>query len=167
MFGAHASRADPRMIRDAARGALAGGLATAALNLVTYADVTLRGRPMSDVPADTVGELADRAHLRLAASGDEQTAANRRSGLGALMGYATGAAVGALYGALRPFLPRRAVPAAAVAVSGAAMVAGNGSAALLGTTDPRRWGLSGWLADIVPHAAFGATAVALTERLRR
>jgi hypothetical protein len=32
----------------------------------------------------------------------------------------------------------------------------------LGLTDPRRWGVEGWLSDVVPHAAYGlATAAAL------
>jgi hypothetical protein len=29
-----------------------------------------------------------------------------------------------------------------------------------GLTDPREWGLEGWLADVVPHAAYGLAAAA-------
>jgi hypothetical protein len=46
--------------------------------------------------------------------------------------------------------------------SAAAMRAGAWPMTKLGLTDPREWGLQGWLADIVPHVACGI-ATALTH----
>jgi hypothetical protein len=36
---------------------------------------------------------------------------------------------------------------------------------LTGLTDPRTWGASGWLADLVPHLAYGFVAAAVYEAL--
>ena len=42
------------------RGAIAGAVGTLALDASTYADMALRGRPPSEVPAKTVDALAAR-----------------------------------------------------------------------------------------------------------
>lgn len=139
-----------------AAGALSGAIGTLALNAATYADIAVRGRPPSSVPADTVKATAERAGFDL---GDEGTAAHRRTGIGALLGYVTGLAIGMLYGAIRPLIPRLRLPVAGLAVGATAMVGANAGAVAAGTTDPRQWGVEGWLADIVPHVCFGlATA---------
>lgn len=153
------------MIANAARGAAAGALGTAALNLVTYLDVAVRGRPPSQVPADTVKKAAEAAHVDLSPNGDEAVAEHRATGLGALAGYAAGIGVGALYGAVRNVLPGRKLPLLAVGVGGAAMAAGDVPSIVSGATDPRKWGATGWLADIVPHLAYGAVTVAALDRL--
>jgi hypothetical protein len=63
-----------------------------------------------------------------------------------LMGAAAGAAPVALTG---------------VALGAAAMAAADLPPILTATTNPREWGTSGWLADIVPHLAYGfVTAMA-------
>jgi hypothetical protein len=66
-----------------------------ALNATTYADMPLRGRPPSSVPAQVAGELADSAGVDL---GSDETRQNRESGLGALSGYVVGLAIGTAYG---------------------------------------------------------------------
>jgi hypothetical protein len=136
-------------------------MGTLALDVATYADVLVRGRPPSQVPADTAGTLAERASVEL----DE----NRRSGLGALMGYATGVGVGALVGLLRPVPLVRRIPApiAAGAVGAAAMAAGDAVPVTKGITDPAEWGTAGWLADIIPHAVYGFVTVLAFDRLAR
>jgi hypothetical protein len=144
-----------------AAGAVSGALGTLALDAATYADIAVRGRARSSVPADTVGKTAERTGLDLAGTGDEQTAANRRIGIGALLGYGTGVTIGSLYGILRSAIPRPRLPVAGLALAATAMVGANAGAVAAGTTDPRRWGTEGWLADIVPHVCFGlATAAA-------
>ncbi|MDQ1664638.1 MAG: hypothetical protein QOH75_669, partial [Actinomycetota bacterium] len=37
----------------------------------------------------------------------------------------------------------------------AAMVGSNGPMAALGVTDPRTWSAGDWVADVVPHLAYG------------
>jgi hypothetical protein len=63
------------------------------------------------------------------------------------MGYATGLTVGALYGLARPAIGKLSLPLAGLALGAVAM-----AAVATGATDPKTWGTSGWLADIVPHA---------------
>jgi hypothetical protein len=91
----------------------------------------------------------------------------RRSGLGALMGYAVGLGIGAGYGLLRARLGRVPAPLAGIAVGLAAMAASDVPAILTGATNPRTWGTSGWLADLAPHLVYGALTVATLEAVRR
>jgi hypothetical protein len=146
-----------------AAGALSGVIGTLALNAATYADIAMRGRAPSSVPEDTVKATAERAGFDLA--DDEETAAHRRTGIGALLGYATGLTIGALYGAIRPLIPRLRLPVAGAAVGVTAMIGANAGAVAAGTTDPRRWGVEGWLADMVPHACFGLATAGMFDVL--
>lgn len=142
------------------RGLASGALGTSALNMTTYLDMAIRGRPTSAVPADDVQKLADQIGLDLTAGGAEEKAENRKEGLGALLGYVTGLSVGAVYGILRPLAPDVPAPVAAVAVGLGTMAATDGVTVLLGNTDPSEWPLSSWVMDIVPHLVFGAVTVA-------
>ena len=148
------------MRRELLTGLAAGAVGTTALNTVTYLDMVIRGRPASTTPEDTVRRFEELAHLCLAGDGpDSDSARNRRSGLGALLGIVAGLGTGALYG-----LVRRRLGEAPLAVRGtvaglAANVGTTGPMAVLGITDPRRWPASSWLSDLVPHLAYGfATA---------
>jgi hypothetical protein len=145
------------------RGVAAGAVGTAVLNTVTYLDMTLRARPASSVPADTVAAMAARAGVSLAGDGpDSDTAAARREGIGALLGYLTGFGVGAAYGVLRPRVlagvPRSLAVVGIGATATAVTVAPYRA---LGVSDPRTWPASSWAADLVPHLCYGwATATA-------
>ncbi|MFG1954381.1 hypothetical protein [Micromonospora sp. NPDC048830] len=143
-------------------GAVAGAVGTVALNLVTYLDMVLRARPASSTPEESARRLARVAHIDL---GPEDRAANRRSGLGALIGYATGIAGATAYAALAG---RRRVPLplAAAALGAGVMAMADGSLAALRVSDPRRWSRSDWLSDVVPHLAYGTAAAATLGRLR-
>jgi hypothetical protein len=142
-------------------GAVAGAAGTAVLDITTYADMALRGRPSSKTPSTMVKIVAESAGIEPLAAGDD-TAKNRRSGVGALLGYAVGLGVGTVYGAIRPSL-RGKVPlvVAGLAAGAAAMALADVPATTTGATDPKTWGPSGWLADAIPHALFGLT-LALT-----
>lgn len=155
------------MLRNLLRGIAAGAAGTSALNATTYLDMLLRGRPASDLPERAAARLAARLGVDLTGSGDEGASAARRTAIGALLGYATGAVVGAAYGMVRP---RAAAFRPAVAAAGAtlaAMAASNVPAAMSGLTDPRTWGWEGWLADLVPHVAFGVATALTYEGLTR
>lgn len=137
-------------------GMVAGAAGTAALNVVTYLDMVVRGRPSSEVPAQAAEALADKAGIDLAPAGqDDEEAQNRSSGLGALLGYVTGLGVGAVYGLARPRLAAVPLPVAAVAAGAAAMAGSDVPTAALGITDPRSWPASSWVVDIVAHLAYG------------
>jgi len=148
-------------------GAFAGAAGTSALNLVTYSDMIWRGRGASAVPAQVAGRLAQAARLPLRRPGeDDERVSNRRSGLGSLLGYAVGIGLGTLYGVVRS---RRDVSlaVAALALGASAMVLSDAPATAMKVTDPRRWGASGWAADLVPHLAYGFVTAGALELLGR
>jgi hypothetical protein len=158
------------MLRQIVMGAVAGAAGTAALNMATYLDITTRGREPSGVPAKVAGELAEKAGLSL--NGDANAEAkkaesNRLTGAGALMGYAVGLGLGALYGALRSEVEHLPTPVAAAGLSLAAMAGGDGPAIALGATKPGEWSLASWLSDIVPHAIYGIVTAAAFEAFGR
>lgn len=154
------------MMRQIAQGLAAGAAGTVALNAATYLDMAVRGRGSSSTPAQAAGELADKAGIDLA--DDPETAQNRRSGLGALMGFVTGLGVGAAYGAVRPRMRSVPWPAAALGLTVAATAGSSGPMTMLGITDPRQWDAKSWAMDVGPHLAYGVvTALAYEKLLRR
>jgi hypothetical protein len=144
-------------------GAAAGAAGTAALNAVTYMDMTVRGRRASDTPERTVEKLADSAGV--AVPGEGETRDNRLTGLGSLSGIATGVGVGAAFGVLRRLglRPPTLLGAAVVALS--AMAATDSSMASMGISDPRTWSAADWLADLLPHLAYGLVTYATLQAL--
>ncbi|MEO3810597.1 hypothetical protein ABGB17_16475 [Sphaerisporangium sp. B11E5] len=133
-------------------GLLAGAAGTTALDMVTYLDQALRGRPASVMPQRVAERLAGIAGVPLG-EGDE--AAGRAQGVGGLLGILTGLAVGAAYGALRTAVPRPSPLVAAAGLGVAVVLASGGPMTALGLTDPRTWGVAGWLSDLVPHFTYG------------
>jgi hypothetical protein len=145
------------VLRRLLLGAAAGAAGTTALNATTYLDMVVRARPPSTTPERTVDRMAALAHTRI--PGDEQQRGNRRSGLGALTGIATGAAIGVGYAVLAG-RRRPSVWAGAVVAGGLAMLSADVPIALLGVSDPRSWSRTDWLSDAVPHLAYGAVTAA-------
>lgn len=144
-------------------GAAAGAAGTTTLNAVTYIDMTVRGRPSSSTPETTVEKLSDVTHVPI--PGDEDSRQNRVSGLGPLSGLLAGVGTGALLGVARSAGWRPGVATSTAAATLAALVGTNGPMTLLSVTDPRTWPASSWLADIVPHIAYGAVTAAVLDRL--
>jgi hypothetical protein len=143
------------MTRTLLAGLAAGAAGTTALNLVSYLDMLVRARPASTTPEETVRRAEGVLHLSLAADEPGEAAANRRTALGAVLGCGAGLATGVAYGLVRPRLGR--VPLVALC-AGAGLAANIGTTApmvLLGVTDPRTWSASSWLADFLPHLAYG------------
>jgi len=151
------------MAHDVIRGVASGALGTVALNITTYLDMAIRGRATSPVPGQDVETLARLAGVDLSGGGSEQTADNRKEGIGALLGYLTGCSIGAVYGLVRPQAPHVPVPVAALAVGLGAMAATDGVTTLMGNSDPRDWSAGEWAMDIVPHIAYGAATAAAFE----
>ncbi|MCX9190038.1 hypothetical protein C3Y87_01135 [Carbonactinospora thermoautotrophica] len=151
-------------MRNLLRGLAAGAVGTTALNTVTYTDMVLRGRAPSQVPARAARRLAESAGLDL---GDGQVAQHRQDALGSLLGYVTGLGVGAVYGLLRPRAAGMPAWLAGLGLGAAAMAASDIPLVSLGLTKPAEWGVSGWLADIVPHAAYGLAAAVVFDALSR
>jgi hypothetical protein len=146
------------MLREVLMGTAAGAVGTVALNAATNADMALRGRPSSGVPAEVAGKLAERAGVDL---GSGETEQNRKSGLGALSRYVVGLGVGTAYGLVRPYLRGVSKTRAGVVLGLAAMAGSDVPATALGVTDPTTWGLESWVSDVVPHLAYGlVTAIA-------
>lgn len=143
------------MRRELAAGLVAGAAGIVALNAATYADMLGRGRPASTMPADAAEKLTEVADVGL--GDEEETAANRREALGAMLGIATGLTVGAFYGFLRRWV-HVSLPVAAVGLGAAAMAGSDLPMTALGLTDPREWDAASWAADVLPHLSYGVAA---------
>jgi hypothetical protein len=139
-------------------GAAAGAAGTTALNAATYIDMSVRARPASGTPQQTVEKLAEKADLQV-------TDDNRLAGLGSLSGIATGVGVGAAFGLLRRLGLRPPMPVGALLVGLTAMAATDGSMAALKISDPRTWSRTDWLSDLVPHLVYGTVTYATLQAL--
>ena len=157
-FGSRPVGYQGAMLRRLLIGAAAGAAATTALNAVTYLDMLIRARPASDTPERTAQALADLAHLEVPGQPEQRQA--RLSAIGALAGILTGVGIGALYGLTHGLGMRRSTGRGAVAATATVLVAANGPMVLLGVTNPRTWSASDWLADVIPHVAYGAVTAA-------
>lgn len=152
------------MIRTVVAGAIAGAAGELALNVVSYADMAIRARPASEMPANVVKRLAEESNVDLARPQHRQrTAANRQEAIGALLGYVMAIGSAVAYALVRRAGLRLPVPLAGVAVGAAAMAVSDSVATAVGATDPRTWGVGGWLGDIIPHAAYGVVCAATLE----
>ena len=143
------------------RGAAAGAAGTTALNVVTYLDMAVRGRPASSTPGDTVERLAATAHLTV--PGDGEARASRVEGLGALTGLVAGVGVGGLLGLARASGFRAGTLLTTLVV----LVSTNGPMTVLGITDPRTWSRADWISDLVPHLAYAAVVTTTLDALDR
>lgn len=152
------------------RGLVAGAAGTVALNLTTYADMALRGRSSSSAPSKMIDKVTKQLHLPLSSQGagaQDETAQNRESGLGALLGYVNGLGTGVLYGLVRSQLDEVPAVLAAPLVGLTAMAASDIPLVSLRVTNPKTWGLSGWLSDAIPHLIYGIVTVATYEAMSR
>lgn len=139
-------------------GVAAGAAGTAVLNATTYADMAIRARPASKVPKRVVKEFARW-------TGTRRLAPERAQGLSMLLGYADGFGTGVLFGVIRPRL--RSVPwyVAGIGLGAFTLLLSEGTATAMGKTNPRRWGFSGWAADIVPRTIYGCVTCAVFDAL--
>ncbi len=149
------------MIRSLLAGAAAGAAGTTALNGATYADMVLRGRGSSGTPEATVEAVADRLDMQVPGQGEARS--NRVQGLGALSGIATGVGVGVVLAGLRAAGFRPGTLLGSVVAAGLAMAGSTGPMAGLGVSDPRTWTAEAWVADALPHLAYGAVTSAVLE----
>jgi hypothetical protein len=141
-------------------GAAAGAAGTTTLNVITYLDIAMRGRATSTTPERTVEAMAKLFHVTIPGTGD--ILANRISGLGALTGFAAGIGMGMILGLAYAlgWWPRLLV--ATLVAAAIALIGTNGPMTVLGVTDPRTWGVVGWISDLIPHFGYGiVTALVL------
>ena len=151
-------------------GVTAGAVGTTALNIATYLDMVVRGRPPSEVPEKAVEKFGDKVGVPVAPKEGQpeevrNTLQNRQSGLGALTGFAAGLGIGAVYGLLRPRFASVSVPVASVGLGLGAMASSDIPLVASGLTDPRKWGTSGWASDLIPHIAYGVCTALTFEAL--
>lgn len=146
-------------------GAAAGAAGTTALNAVTYLDMAIRGRPASAAPETAVETIGGK--LGLEVPGDPDTKPHRTTGLGALLGIATGVGVGSVLGVVRAAGWRLPLGRSALLVSLAAMSGSDTPMVLLGISDAREWTVADWLSDLVPHLAYGLVTAATAQALER
>ena len=140
-------------------GLVAGAAGSAALNVATYLDMAVRGRGSSSTPAKAAGKVTEELGVDL---GEEDTAQNRKQGLGALLGYVNGFGIGTAYGLLRTRVDVP-TPLAALGLGAAVMVATDAALVGMGLTDPRTWSAKSWLMDIGPHLVYGVVAAAVFD----
>ncbi|GAA4588309.1 hypothetical protein GCM10023194_39610 [Planotetraspora phitsanulokensis] len=144
-------------------GAVAGAVGILVLDMVSYLDMVIRGRPASQLSAQLVGKIAELAGVKPAEDGE--TWRNRASAIGALLGYVMGLGIGMVFGVIRARWPGLLRSVAVVGVGAAAMALADAGLVLFGLTDPRTWGLAGWLSDIVPHLGYGIAVVVIFDLL--
>lgn len=120
---------------------------------MTYLDMTLRARPASSTPQQSVEVMAEKVGHPIPGEGERRE--NRLAGLGPLNGIAAGVGMGAAAGLLRPVLVRLPLPLGATLIAGGAMAAANIPMKKLGVSDPATWTPTDWLSDAVPHLAYG------------
>lgn len=146
-------------------GAVAGAAGTMALDIVSYGDMAVRGRQSSDMPAEVVRRLAEKAgNAELAVPSDEASDGMkaRRTALGSLSGYAIGISIGALYGAVaRGAWAKNGLLLRTFVLGAIAMAASDVPATMLGATNLKEWTPSSWISDILPHAAYGLATAAV------
>ena len=152
---------EPGIVGWILRGAAAGAAGTTALNVVTYLDMAVRGRPASSTPENTVEKLAETAHLTVPGQGVRR--ANRVAGLGALTGLVAGVGIGGLIGLARASGFRAGTMLTTLTV----VVSTNGPMTVLHITDPRTWTVVDWLSDLVPHLAYAAVVTTTLDALDR
>ncbi len=146
-------------------GAVAGAAGSTALNVTTYLDMVVRGRPSSGVPAKVAGSMADAAGMTaLSLENDEEAARNRRSGAGALLGYVSGLGVSMAYAALTSGKGEAHTLRTGVILGLGAMAMSDVPIVLTGNGDPRTWSRTEWLADLIPHLAYGFVTAAVLGR---
>jgi hypothetical protein len=133
-----------------------------ALEVASYLDMAVRGRPASELPSKAADKLASEVDIDL---GSDEEGESRKSAFGALLGYATGLAVGIGFGM---FAARRRISAlqSGIVVGLVAMAAADLPLVKLELTDPRTWERSDWIADIVPHVIYGVTVTTVYKWLR-
>ncbi|MEY2431285.1 MAG: hypothetical protein QOC92_1010 [Acidimicrobiaceae bacterium] len=148
------------MKRGALAGAIAGAVGTLTLDIVSYVDMFVQGRAPSSLPGDAAASVAGMVGIDL--SGDDDASKNRRSALGAILGYSTGILVGAAYGVVRR---RPGSSRAGIRLGASVMAIANGPMVAQGLTDPREWGAVGWISDIVPHMAYGIVTARTYEAI--
>jgi hypothetical protein len=141
-------------------GAAAGAAGTTALNVITYLDIAVRGRPTSTTPERTVEAMARLFGVQVPGTAD--ILANRLLGLGALTGYAAGIGMGVILGLAYALGWRPQLLVATLVATAIALIGTNGPMTVLGVTDPRTWGIVGWISDLIPHFGYGlVTALVL------
>ncbi len=146
-------------------GAAAGAAGTTALDVITYLDIAVRGRPTSTAPERTVEAMSRLFGLTVPGTGD--VLANRLLGLGALTGYAAGIGMGLVLGLAYGLGWRPGLPAATLVATAIALIGTNGPMIVLGVTDPRTWGVVGWVSDLVPHLGYGVVTALVLHYLCR
>jgi hypothetical protein len=151
-------------------GALAGAAGSAVLDVTTYADMAIRGRAPSELPQKMVKEISQRAHVPPFDKPDEQLTENdkhRETAFGALLGYADGLGVGAMYGAMRPAMRNVSWFWTGIGLAAVTLLLSEGTATALKQTDPRKWGPAAWIADLVPRFAYGWTTALTFDSLAK
>lgn len=150
-------------VRAVVVGTAAGAAGTTALNAATYLDMAIRGRPTSSTPEQTVEAMSKLAHLPIPGQGE--TRDNRVAGLGPLAGLVTGVGSGIVLALARAAGWKPGLLLETAAASGLALAGSNGPMTALGVTDPRTWPASAYIADLVPHLAYGAAATGVLRGL--
>ncbi|MEU6818130.1 hypothetical protein [Streptomyces sp. NPDC046860] len=144
------------MMHSILRGGAAGAAGTTALDIASYADMALRGRSASDVPAEAADRLTEDVGLHVGGNGERRE--NRLAAIGALSGIGVGVATGVAVSVAHRAGLRMPWWLGSVVTGVLAMAATDASMTALGVTDPRMWSATDWVSDLVPHLVFGAVA---------
>lgn len=149
-------------------GTLAGASGKVAIDITTFTDMLVRGRPASPMPAEVIRKLAQKASIEPLEKPDDEASAqtkHRRSALGALSGFGVGLALGAVYGTIRPAMAGVPVVAAGVVLGLCAMAATDVPATTLHAAKASERTAVAWASDILAHMSYGIVTALVYDAL--
>ena len=146
-------------MRGIAAGIVAGSVGTLALDIASYFDMISSGRAASETPSNLVAAMAKSfGYESLTEDSDE--AKNRRSALGAVLGYANGLTFGATHGLLHGIFRHLPWPVEGVIIGLASTAATDMLYAKYEVADPTTYTPTVWAYDIGFHMIYGLITAA-------
>ncbi len=146
-------------MRGISAGIVAGSAGTLALDIASYLDMVSSGRAASETPANLVAAMAKSFGLD-SLTEDSDEAKNRRSALGALLGYTNGLSFGVVHGLFHGIFRHVPWPVEGIIIALASTAATDALYAKYGVADPTTYTPSIWAYDIGFHLVYGLVTAA-------
>ena len=146
-------------MRGVSAGIVAGATGTLALDIASYIDMVTSGRAASETPAKLVEAMAKSFGFD-SLTDDSDEAKNRRSALGAVLGYANGLSFGIVHGLFNGVFRHLPWPIEGVIIALASTAATDALYAKYDVADPTTYTPSVWAYDIGFHLVYGLVTAA-------
>ena len=148
-------------MRGISAGLVAGSVGTLALDIASYLDMISSGRAASETPSNLVAAMAKSFGFD-SLTEDSDEAKNRRSALGAVLGYCNGLSFGVTHSMLHGIFRHVPWPIEGIILALASTAATDALYAKYEVSDPTTYSATVWAYDIGFHLVYGlATAATL------